>query len=108
VPIPPHFSGPSPSLLPLPSQVASVQVDSLFGCMPEVLQLSQDLLGELALVCGGEEDSKKARVGGVFVSFAPKMKEVFGNYCRNHDAASALYEKVRAVLWQCPVATVVM
>ncbi len=69
-------------------------MDCLFGNMEDVFLLSRDMLAELELACG-DEDKKQARVGGVFTSFAARIKEVFGAYCRNHDAALALYEKVQ-------------
>ena len=80
-------------------QVDGVQVDCLFGNMREVSDLSKEFLEELELYSG--EDTKQARVGGVFISYAPRMKDVFGTYCHNHDTASALYEKVCVkYLWE--------
>lgn len=54
-------------------------------------ELSGEFLRALEEVC---QDKKQVQVGGVFVTFAPRIKRVYGAYCRNHDSASALYEKV--------------
>ncbi len=67
-----------------------IQAEVLFGNIEEVTALSRDLLTDL------EETSqaKHSLVGGVFVTFAPRIKSVYAAYCRNHDNASALNEKV--------------
>lgn len=62
----------------------------LFGNMEEVAELSGDFLRALEEAC----KEKQAPVGAVFVTFAPRVKSVYGVYCRNHDNAAALYEKV--------------
>ena len=59
-------------------------------------KLSRDFLQALEECC--HESVKQALVGGVFVSFASKMKAVYGAYCRNHDSASTLYEKVKEII----------
>lgn len=69
-----------------------IQADILFGNIEEVTELSGDFLLALEEAC---QNIKQAQVGGVFVTFAPRIKSVYGVYCRNHDSASALYEKVR-------------
>lgn len=71
-------------------QVSDIQADILFGNMVEVTTLSGEFLRALEEAC----QDKQAPVGGVFMKYANKMKGVYGTYCRTHDNASALYEKV--------------
>ena len=71
-----------------------IQEDTLFGNMAEVTALSGNFLRALEEAC---QKDKQAAVGGVFVTFAPKMKSVYGVYCGNHDNAATLYEKVCGV-----------
>lgn len=52
--------------------------------------MSHDLLRSLDEACKNGEN-----VGGVFVKFGPKLKSTYAVYCRSHDTASALLEKVR-------------
>ena len=66
-------------------------MDVLFGNMEEVTRLS----GEFLLALEEAYTTKQAPVGSVFVTFAPRIRDVYGVYCRSHDNASALYEKVR-------------
>ena len=57
--------------------------------MAEVTRLSGDFLTAL------EESSRnEAAVGGVFMENSSKLREVYAIYCRNHDSAAALLEKV--------------
>lgn len=57
--------------------------------MEEVTKLSGEFLRALEEAC----QDNQAPVGGVFMTFAPKMRGVYGAYCRSHDTASVLYEK---------------
>ena len=68
-------------------------MEVLFGNMEEVTQLSGEFLSALEKVC----QDKQPSVGGVFMTFAPKMRGVYGAYCRNNDTSSALYEKVSRI-----------
>ena len=68
-----------------------IQADVLFGNMEDVTVLSGDFLSALEEAC---KEGKQAPIGGVFLKFAPRMKNVYGAYCGNHDSASTLYEKV--------------
>ena len=52
--------------------------------------MSHDLLRSLDEVCKNGEN-----VGRVFVKFGPKLKSTYAVYCRSHDTASSLLEKVR-------------
>lgn len=73
-------------------QVPDIQDDILFGNMEEVTSLSGEFLQALETTC--QEGGKQAAIGSVFVTFAPKMKNVYAVYCGNHDNAATLYEKV--------------
>ncbi len=68
-----------------------IEADILFGNMEEVTVLSGDFLCALEKAC---QEGKQAPIGGVFVTFAPRMKNVYGVYCGNHNSAVALHEKV--------------
>ena len=76
-------------VLPALQGVAELSPDVLFGNIEEVVLLSGSFLAALEACCRGDE-----AVGSVFVSFAPRLREVYAVYCRNHDAAVALIEKV--------------
>lgn len=75
-------------VLPALQGVAELSPDVLFGNIEEVVLLSGSFLAALEACCRGDE-----AVGSVFVSFAPRLREVYAVYCRNHDAAVALIEK---------------
>ena len=51
--------------------------------------MSHDLLEALRGTCAEEE-----KVGEVFVRFGPRLRSAYAAYCRNHDTASSLVEKV--------------
>ena len=51
--------------------------------------MSHDLLEALRGTCAEEE-----KVGEVFVRFGPRLRSAYASYCRNHDTASSLVEKV--------------
>ena len=55
--------------------------------------MSRDLLQALRVTC----DEGEERVGAVFVKFGPRLRTTYGAYCRNHDNASSLVEKVRGM-----------
>ena len=57
--------------------------------MAEVTQLSGDFLTALEESIRNEE-----AVGGVFMNLSSRLREVYAVYCRNHDSAAALLEKV--------------
>ena len=44
--------------------------------------------------CQEKEDVEGSRVGEVFQSFAPTLRESYAQYCQNHDQACAILEKV--------------
>ncbi len=58
----------------------------LFGNLDEVASLSRELLSAL--------EEGQPLVGGVFVTFAPRLRDTYGMYCRNHDVAASILEKV--------------
>lgn len=73
-------------------QIPDINTETLFGNMIEVTQLSCDLLTAL------EESSRNEEaVGMVFMSHSSRLREVYAVYCRNHDSAAALLEKVGGV-----------
>ena len=73
---------------PIP-QIKEVNSELLFGNLREVTCVSRDLLEALRETCSGEE-----KVGEVFVIFGPRLRSIYASYCRNHDNASSLVEKV--------------
>ena len=71
------------------SQISDINAETLFGNIAEVTQLSGDFLTAL------EESSRNNEaVGGVFMTHSSRLREVYAGYCRNHDTAAALLEKV--------------
>ena len=67
----------------------------LFGNLREVTCVSHDLMEALKGVCPSEEGrGGEERVGEVFVNFGPRLRAAYASYCRNHDNASSLVEKV--------------
>lgn len=60
--------------------------------MVEVIQLSGDFLSALE---ASRKNTEQAPVGEVFMTFAPRIRTVYAEYCRNNDNALALHEKVR-------------
>ena len=54
------------------------------------------LSGEL--VTALEDANEERGVGVVFPEFSSRLKEVYGVYCRNHDHASQLLEKVSYII----------
>ena len=72
------------------SQISDINTETLFGNIAEVTRLSGDFLTSL------EESSRnEAAVGGVFMTYSSRLREVYAGYCRNHDSAAALLEKVQ-------------
>ena len=73
----------------LPPQISDINTETLFGNIAEVTRLSGDFLTSL------EESSRNEEaVGGVFMSYSSRLREVYAGYCRNHDSAAAMLEKV--------------
>ncbi len=68
--------------------MSEINSELLFGNLDEVASLSKDLLSAL--------EEGKPLVGGVFVTFAPRLRDTYGMYCRNHDVAASILEKVCA------------
>lgn len=92
---------PYPILLPCspqsPFQIREVNSELLFGNLNEVTCVSHDLLTSLREACETEE-----KVGRVFVKFGPRLRTAYAAYCRNHDTASSLAEKVANVCLEIP------
>lgn len=70
-------------------QIAEVNSELLFGNLHEVTCVSHDMVGALREACQAEE-----KVGAVFVRFGPRLRTTYAIYCRSHDMASSLVEKV--------------
>ena len=70
-------------------QIGEVNSELLFGNLHEVTCVSCDLLTAMRETCQAEE-----KVGMVFVKFAPRLRSSYAVYCRSHDNASSLVEKV--------------
>lgn len=51
--------------------------------------MSHDMVRALREACQAEE-----KVGAVFVRFGPRLRSSYAVYCRSHDMASSLVEKV--------------
>ena len=71
------------------SQVPDINIDSLFCNVEEVASVSGEFLTALQGACREHE-----MVGKVFVTFAPQIRDVYAVYCRNHDTAAIMLEKV--------------
>ena len=65
----------------------------LFSNIEQVTELSGNITTSLDGI-QTEDEGGGNKVGVVFREFASKIKEVYGTYCRNHDSASQLLEKV--------------
>ncbi len=80
-------------LLPSPPpKVPGINTDILFGNMEDIVRVSRRLLHAMEGAC-----TEQQMVGEVFMTFAPQMREVYAVYCRNHDSAAALVEKVKGI-----------
>ena len=82
-------------------QVREINSELLFGNLHEITCVSRDLLTALRGTCEDEE-----KVGAVFVKFGAQMRSSYAIYCRSHDTASSLAEKVGFLLvselkWVC-------
>ena len=88
------LASPSPSS-PSPPLQWSLLSDytTVFCNIEEVCELSGKLATSLKEACQGEGSG----VGVVFKQYATQIKEVYGTYCREHDSASQLLEKVGVV-----------
>ena len=78
-------------------QIREVNTELLFGNLCEVTCVSHDLLVALRDMCR-EEGEEEEKVGAVFVRFGPRLRATYATYCRNHDIASSLVEKVQLLL----------
>lgn len=74
-------------------QIAEINSELLFGNLREVTCVSHDLVRALRDAYKTEE-----KVGAVFVKFGPRLRSSYAVYCRSHDTASSLVEKVRLLL----------
>lgn len=81
-------------LILLLSQIGEVNCEVLFGNLREVTLVSRDLATALQETCRGGGGGGDDRVGEVFVRFGPRLRSAYATYCRNHDNASSLVEKV--------------
>ena len=70
-------------------QIPEINSEILFANLHEVTCVSRDLLAALQEACRDEEG-----VGTVFVKFGPRLRNSYAVYCRSHDTASSLLEKV--------------
>nr|CAB3239231.1 dynamin-binding protein-like [Phallusia mammillata] len=65
-----------------------VNIDVLFGNIEQIRDFSSKLLASL------KEENQISNVGAIFIKHIPEMKEVYKMYCRNHDDATAMLEKI--------------
>ena len=80
------FIGPEVKIHP------DIDIESLFGNMEEVAEVSQKLLSLLEAGIKGKTFQEQI-VGLSFTDMCESMKHVYAPYCRNHDDAIALLEK---------------
>ena len=74
--------------------------ESIFCNIEEVAELSGRLAEALKSAGGAESTNEGAgSVGGVFKQFSAEIGDVYGTYCKGHDSASQLLEKVGVVRW---------
>ena len=66
-------------------QMEGVNVDSLVTSILDITLISSDLLHFL---------EREETIATAFLSVAPRLKETYGNYCKNHDNSVATLEKV--------------
>ncbi|ELU16231.1 hypothetical protein CAPTEDRAFT_105924, partial [Capitella teleta] len=59
-------------------------MDTLFGNVDEVMDVSQRLLNELESATAGK-DFDQQLIGPCFLHLKEEMKQVYAPYCRNHD-----------------------
>ncbi|GFN85970.1 rho guanine nucleotide exchange factor 7, partial [Plakobranchus ocellatus] len=76
--------------------LSSTEYSTLIGNMEEIITFQQSFLAAL-------EDCEKLplnqrRIGGIFMQFAPTMKELHSSYCANHPKAVSLLQKRREEL----------
>ncbi|KAK3783515.1 hypothetical protein RRG08_008852 [Elysia crispata] len=76
--------------------LSSSEYSTLIGNMEEIITFQQSFLTAL------EECEKlplnQRRIGGIFMQFAPSMKELHSAYCSNHPKAVSLLQKRREEL----------
>jgi len=70
-----------------------IDVITLFGNILDVIQVAEELLDMILRAMKGCDESLQM-IGPCFVKMAEKLKNVYVKYCGNHEAASALLEKV--------------
>ena len=68
--------------------------EDLFGNIEELAEVSSRLSMALQKVREEESWTESENIGSVLQSFAPQLLQVYGPYCRNHDSALQLLEKV--------------
>ena len=61
----------------------------MFSNIEELIQVSDQLIKSLE-----GDDECSVDVGLIFKEIAPEIREKYGTYCRNHEHASQLLEKV--------------
>ncbi|XP_013387330.1 dynamin-binding protein [Lingula anatina] len=79
-------------LSPASEKMKDVDMETLFGNIEEVANLSQRMLSQLERAVNGKEFYEQV-LGNCFVQIAEDMKHVYALYCRNHDDVLALLEK---------------
>lgn len=76
--------------------LSQAEYSTLIGNMEEIITFQQSFLSAL------EECEKlplnQRRIGGIFMQFAPSMKELHSTYCANHPKAVSLLQKRREEL----------
>ena len=70
-----------------------IDVATLFGNIAEVIQVAEELL-DLVLRAMKGCDEEYQTIAPCFLKMADKLQDVYGKYCGNHEAASALLKKV--------------
>ncbi|XP_031562660.1 dynamin-binding protein-like [Actinia tenebrosa] len=73
-----------------------VEADILFGNMKSVIETSSKLLSRFEQAVRGK-DVEQQELGKCFVDLADEIKDVYAQYCRNHDDAISLLEKYEEV-----------
>lgn len=79
--------------------LSPVDFSTLIGNLEEIITFQQTFLAAL------EECEKlplvQRRVGGLFMQFAPRLKELYLTYCANHPRAVSVLQAHREELRQC-------
>lgn len=69
-----------------------IDVKILFGNIFDVIRCAEEFLDKLLLGMKGKDESEQC-IGIIFLDSTDKMKNVYGEYCMNHDNALTLLEK---------------